>query len=215
MVDGFRHLVLLGVVKVDLKNGQIRKLTSIEELKQNGFDFRSEYESTEIFRPYKVENEAEVVIGMKREKLSSLFKKELVTNIDIDLAWYGEILEKGLSWAFVVDDSVIGFIIIDKYEWNNSLHIVHIEVKPEFRDLGVGKRLLEKAYYQGIDEEVRIISVETQSTNVRAMDFYRRNGYIVDSIDVSLYSNNDLETGDVAVFMKRRIAVALNSDLGF
>lgn len=197
-----------------MKNGQIRKLTSIEELKQSGFDFQSEYESTEIFRPYKVENEDEVVIGMKREKLPSPFKKELVTNIDIDLAWYGEILKKGLSWAFAVDDSVIGFIIIDKYEWNNSLHIVHIEVKPKFRDLGVGKRLLEKAYYQGIDEEVRIISVETQSTNVRAMDFYRRNGYIVDSIDVSLYSNNDLETGDVAVFMKRRITVALNSDSG-
>lgn len=196
---------MLGVVNVSLNNGYIKKLTSIEELKQGGFDFRSEYESTEVYRPYKVETDAEVVIGMKREKPLNPYKQKMIVNLDLDLAWYSEILEKGLSWAFMIGDSMAGFIILDKYEWNKSLEIVHIEVKPEFRNRGVGRQLLDKARCVGIDEKVRIIAVETQSTNAKAIDFYRKNGYAVDSIDVSLYTNNDVETGEVAVFMKRRI----------
>ena len=54
-------------------------------------------------------------------------------------------------------------------------------------------------------EGLRILVCETQNTNVPAIDFYRRVGFEVDSVDLSYYTNSDVE-GEVAIFMKRKLA---------
>jgi ribosomal protein S18 acetylase RimI-like enzyme len=53
--------------------------------------------------------------------------------------------------------------------------------------------------------DVRIIVCETQSANVPAIRFYRRMGFELDGVDMSYYSNTDVERGEVAVFMKRKL----------
>ena len=52
---------------------------------------------------------------------------------------------------------------------------------------------------------LRTMRVETQNTNVRAIRFYRRVGLQTDAVDITFYTNHDLEGGEVAVFMKRRL----------
>jgi ribosomal protein S18 acetylase RimI-like enzyme len=47
--------------------------------------------------------------------------------------------------------------------------------------------------------------VETQNTNVPAIRFYRSLGFHLEGIDVSFYSNDDLTSGEVALFLKRRL----------
>ena len=49
------------------------------------------------------------------------------------------------------------------------------------------------------------MSRATQTTNVPAIDFYRKVGFEVDGIDLSYYGNNDVEAGEVALFMKRKL----------
>lgn len=51
---------------------------------------------------------------------------------------------------------------------------------------------------------VRAISLETQSTNVPAIRFYRKCGYEVDCVVLSLYTNRDAEDGEVALIMKKK-----------
>lgn len=58
------------------------------------------------------------------------------------------------------------------------------------------------------DEGLRCIVCETQSSNVPAIRFYRALGFTVDAVDLSLYSNDDIERGEVAVFMKKRISAS-------
>jgi ribosomal protein S18 acetylase RimI-like enzyme len=51
----------------------------------------------------------------------------------------------------------------------------------------------------------RVVVCETQNTNVPAIDFYRKVGFEIGGIDLSYYSNEDVENGEVAIFMKRKI----------
>jgi ribosomal protein S18 acetylase RimI-like enzyme len=44
-----------------------------------------------------------------------------------------------------------------------------------------------------------MILCETQTTNVPAIDFYRRVGFKLEGIDLSYYSNEDWPDGEVAV----------------
>jgi ribosomal protein S18 acetylase RimI-like enzyme len=53
---------------------------------------------------------------------------------------------------------------------------------------------------------MRSIVLETQTTNVPAIAFYRACGYALQGIDLSFYGNDDLQRGEVAVFMKKAIA---------
>ena len=46
---------------------------------------------------------------------------------------------------------------------------------------------------------------ETQTTNVPAIDFYRSVGFEVGGIDLSYYSNDDVQAGEVALFLKRKL----------
>ena len=53
---------------------------------------------------------------------------------------------------------------------------------------------------------MRRLVLETQTTNAPAIRFYRALGFTLDSVDISLYGDDDLARGEVAVFMKKKVA---------
>jgi ribosomal protein S18 acetylase RimI-like enzyme len=62
-------------------------------------------------------------------------------------------------------------------------------------------RVLTRAREAGM----RSVVCETQSTNTGAIRAYRRLGFRLEAIDISLYSNEDYPDKEVAVFMKHRL----------
>jgi len=53
---------------------------------------------------------------------------------------------------------------------------------------------------------MRIMVLEAVNTNTKALAFYRSLGFAVEGIEISRFSNHDLEPGgEVAFFMKRRV----------
>jgi ribosomal protein S18 acetylase RimI-like enzyme len=53
---------------------------------------------------------------------------------------------------------------------------------------------------------LRAVVAETQNTNVRAIRFYRRVGFTLEGIDISYYTNEDMQPDrTVALFMKLRL----------
>ena len=52
---------------------------------------------------------------------------------------------------------------------------------------------------------LRALAVETQNTNVAAIHFYRSCGFTLEGIDLSYYTNTDLEDGEIAIFLKRKL----------
>ena len=65
--------------------------------------------------------------------------------------------------------------------------------------------MLERIFRIAAALGVRAVRLEAQATNGDAIGFYRRHGYSIEGIDLSLYSNADLESQEVAVILKRML----------
>jgi ribosomal protein S18 acetylase RimI-like enzyme len=74
-----------------------------------------------------------------------------------------------------------------------------------YRRRGIGRALMNRVVERALASKLRIVVLETQNTNVKAIRFYRSMGFSLEAIDLSLYSNQDVESGEVAFFMKRKL----------
>ena len=122
--------------------------------------------------------------------------------------YYQEVLAHGLSlgvYDSAAGERLIGVAIADAQAWNGTLLVWEFHLEPAYRGRGIGRRMMEALAERAAAAGLRVISVETSTTNVPAMRFYRRVGFSIDSLDLSFYSNDDVDKGDVVVFMKRKL----------
>lgn len=118
-------------------------------------------------------------------------------------AWYESLLPEGLSAGAWDRDRLVGIAITEKREWNDEAMVWELHVAEALRGHGIGRRLLASVEAAARDSGSRAVVIETQTTNVAAIAFYRACGYSLRGIDLSFYGNDDLERGEVAVFMKK------------
>jgi ribosomal protein S18 acetylase RimI-like enzyme len=71
---------------------------------------------------------------------------------------------------------------------------------------GIGRELLQNVVTRSQQDGFRTVVCETQTTNTPAIAFYRRMGFTLEGVDISLYTNQDYPDGEIAVFMKKRLA---------
>lgn len=79
-------------------------------------------------------------------------------------------------------------------------------VNPKFQGQGIGQKLMAKVVEDTLSSAFRCIVCETQNTNFPAIQFYRKMGFTFDGIDTGLYSNQDFERGEVAIFMRKAVS---------
>ncbi len=103
------------------------------------------------------------------------------------------------------DELLVGILIAEKREWNNSLWVMEFHVAAEWRRKGVGRLLMDRAAVQAKDAGLRVIVCETQNQNSNAIKAYRSLGFCLEGIDISYYTNDDYPDRGIAVFMKRRL----------
>lgn len=72
------------------------------------------------------------------------------------------------NYAYAVEDGIAGFISL------NGGHIEALFVSPAYQGMGIGKTLLDKA-----KELHRRLTLAVYSENVKAAEFYYRNGFRV------------------------------------
>lgn len=86
-------------------------------------------------------------------------------------------------------------------EWNNRLVITQLLVAPEKRGLGVGKRLIDLAVDIAQNEDYRLITLETQTCNIPAIEFYKKCGFKFAGTNLHFYSNDDISENEVMIEM--------------
>jgi ribosomal protein S18 acetylase RimI-like enzyme len=158
----------------------------------------------EIYEVSKEEKNHGINISLKLKKLEEPLIKEW-PHIEKDIVWYNEIIRQELSFGAYDNSRLIGALIVEKREWNNSLWIANIAIAEEYRGRGIGSLLMDNLFRLARVKQVRIIGLETQSTNLPAIKFYRKNDFELDGIDLSLYTNSDVENKEVALYMKKKI----------
>ena len=182
---------------------EIKRIFEAWDLEKGSFEFTG-YESRERYRAKKTESEKKIVIGLELVKSKVPYIKKWGQSPS-DAERRREIIAKGLSYGAFAGGRMVGALVMERRAWNGTLHVEDLEVMPDWRGRGVGRMLMARADEVARELGVRAISLETQNTNVPAIRFYRKNGYEIDCIDLSLYTNRDAEDGEVAIIMKKKL----------
>jgi len=162
------------------------------------------YQSDERFRVSKLETENRIEIILELTRQDTLYVKQWECT-DEDLAMYDRVIAKGHSFAVYDGSTIIGVALAEAREWNRTFWIWEFHVRKEYQRQGIGKKLMNLMADEARGIHMRTMLVETQNTNLAAIRFYRAVGFSLEGVDLSYYTNHDLENGEVAIFMKRNI----------
>lgn len=111
---------------------------------------------------------------------------------------YQDHWEKAEAFGIVGENNeLLACIEICPEEWSNRLMITELWVKDELQRKGIGTALMNLAKDQAKIQKRRAIILETQSCNVRAIDFYRKQGFQLIGYDSCCYTNIDIEKHEI------------------
>ena len=110
---------------------------------------------------------------------------------------YADWWEKAEAYGIVDGDALLAAIEVCPEEWSNRLMVTELFVAPPLQGRGWGRRLMEMAQALTIQKGCRALMLETQSSNVNAVDFYRHMGFGLIGFDTCCYTNRDVQRREV------------------
>ena len=181
---------------------EIKKLEQLtfEQLKLFGEQSYSSDKKYDVI--YNIKND-EISFLLRSVKLENNFKKNWAVNRK-DHEVYAKLISHGNSFGAYENDELAGFIVTDRRSWNNSLWIEMIQVKEDNRNNGTGTLLLKATEELAKQNKIRLVELETQNTNVPAINFYRKNGYEFTGLNLTLYDPAEIKD-EIAIYMSKII----------
>ena len=123
-----------------------------------------------------------------------------------DDTFYGEWLEDPIAYGAFEGERLIGFVEGSMETWNNRFRISNICIfDTSSRQKGIGTLLMQAITKVAEASRARMIVLETQSCNVNAIGFYRRNGFEIIGFDLYAYSNDDPQRCEVRLEMGKKL----------
>jgi len=84
------------------------------------------------------------------------------------------------------DGKLAGRIKMLKW-WNQFAYVDDIVINPEFRGMGIGRKLLEQGIQWARENNFPGIMLETQDDNVPACELYQSCGFVLSGFDRNVY----------------------------
>lgn len=164
----------------------------------------SGYETDHVFRVSREVDAQPMSWRLYEERLPRPFSK-LYDDGDVE-DWLGSYEESaGVgSMRFIgafAGSELVGLATWTHSDWNDTVWLADIRVQHARLRMGAGSQLMAGVKREAIKARVRGIRVETQITNYPAIQFYRGHGFVPSGLDDHLYSNRDLATQQVALFL--------------
>lgn len=195
---------LLPILRTEMQPYRICELTELVEP-----DLRRVmvgYTSMQKYQVSRQESETETIIRLELVDLPAPHIRHFGEDLTADdLVHYREMLPAGYCLGACTGEELVGFAIADARTWNRTLWIWELHVASTWQGRGIGRRLVDVLAEKAGAAGLRTLLVETQNTNVPAIRFYRRTGFEIEGIDLSYYTNYDVNDFEVAIFMKRKL----------
>lgn len=116
--------------------------------------------------------------------------------------WMDEESDDGARiFGVKIDGEIVGWMTVGMESWNNRLRVYELLVLEQYRKRGIGKILLDKAKQIAKQKHCRAIVLETQTNNANAIEFYKKQGFEFDGLDITAYHNDDVERNEVRIEM--------------
>lgn len=110
-----------------------------------------------------------------------------------------------IAYGAFIDEALVGIIEGTHETWNNRFRITNILVMKDYRRQGVGHILMKTMVDYAKSLKARMVVLETQSCNIKAISFYKKEGFQIIGFDLYCYSNDDLEKNEVRIEMGKII----------
>ncbi len=164
------------------------------------------YVSSEKYAVEKSETDARIVFDIHLVNLNQPHKATFSEDFNgEDFQRFLGFLPQWYSFGAYHEGRLVAFAISEKVSWNRSLRIWEFQVMQAYSRQGIGRILMTHVVEKAIQDKFRVVYLETQNTNVKAIRFYRAMGFSLDALALSFYTNHDVESGEVAFFMKREL----------
>jgi GNAT superfamily N-acetyltransferase len=98
-----------------------------------------------------------------------------------------------------VDGKLAGRIKMLQW-WNRFAYVDDLVVNPEFRGLGLGRKLLERGIQWARDHRFPGVMLETQDDNVPACTLYQSCGFVLRGFDRDVYKAIHSNTRETALY---------------
>ncbi|MBC6973148.1 GNAT family N-acetyltransferase [Bacillus sp. Xin] len=145
---------------------------------------------------HQIEYTVQDIPGFEKNYSEDIYKEEQEN--DLDYSEYVNNPDKIIYLAFI-NCQMIGMIIVKK-NWNGFAYVEDIKVDKQFRQFGVGRKLIERAKYWAQTGKMLGIMLETQNNNVRACKFYESCGFVIGGFDFLVYKGINEQSDEVAIY---------------
>lgn len=140
--------------------------------------------------------------GFKIEWVKSA--QELIMPLEDDIL--SDWLEDPVAYGAYEGEELVGFTEGFLEKWNNRFRITNICVFDiQMRHSGIGKLLIERIIEAAQKTGARMIVLETQSFNSKAISFYKKSGFEIIGFDRYAYSNNGPEEKNMRIEMGKKL----------
>lgn len=171
----------------------IRELDHSYKGKRLEFSYTTEY----YYDLEMSEDRDSVSFSFVRKPFGKIEKREFTDTL------LSEWLEKPRLYGAFEGDREIGYLELSHESWNNRMRVANILVSEEYRGNGAGSLLMERAIQEAKAAGARMLVLETQSCNDKAIRFYRKHGFHIIGFDRYSYSNSDVEKREFRLEMGR------------
>ena len=169
------------------------------------------YTTSAMYVASKEESPEATRIELRLALLEQPVSKVYPALTEATLEHYTAIARQGHAFGAFIEDRCVGLALSEVSLWNASLLVHEFHVAAAHQGQGIGRLLMETLARHAQEQGLRCLVCETQTTNVSAIRFYRAQGFVLDGIDFSYYTNQDLERGEIAVFLKKKLSPPENA----
>ena len=159
-----------------------------------------EYTSKEYYDVNMQRTDDGFQISIQKKKFMKPFKHSL-EDCEYQDKLYEDWWEDAEAFGITEDNKLLAAIEICPESWTNRLIITELFVDEKLRGQGYGKKLLDIAKKITVEKNYRTLILETQSSNVNAVDFYLHAGFTLIGFDSCCYTNTDLERKEIRLNM--------------
>lgn len=165
--------------------------------KWKGTPILLKYTTNEYYDLETIENDDCFEVKMVKKKFNNPVTHS-PEEYDFPDSLYQDHWEKAEAFGIVGENNeLLACIETCPEEWSNRLMVTELWVKDELQRKGIGTALMNLAKEQAKIQKRRAIILETQSCNVRAIDFYRKQGFQLIGYDSCCYTNIDIEKHEI------------------
>lgn len=122
--------------------------------------------------------------------------------MSFDEHFFNDWLDNPIAYGVFEANKLLGFVEGALEKWNNRYRISNICVFEEMqRNKGIGSLLMDTIVSVAVECNARMVVLETQSCNTKAIAFYKKHGFEMIGFDLYSYTNTDPQRHEVRIEM--------------